>query len=517
MMLVSHHRRFVRAMVAIVAGGWYASSAGAAVIIFGGPAYNSITQTGYQDPGLPIPGGTAGNAAAVGYAEKFDAGSAKGTRAVRWDASGAAATELGNLGTNNSGITTSLAFAINTAGTAVGAAEKYVSGSDKGNRAVRWNASGTAATELGNLGTDSSGITSSQALALNTGGTAVGYAYKYASGINRGDRAVRWGASGTAATELGNLGTDSSGFTSSRTDAINSVGTAVGYAFKYASGSAMGYRAARWDASGSAATELGNLGTDSTGFTNSYANAVNAAGTAVGIATRYESGINKGDRAVRWDASGTAATELGNLGTDSDGVTNSGVFAINTAGTAVGAADKYVSGINKGGCAVRWDAFGTATELGNFGTDSSGFTYSSASAINTAGIAVGYAEDYDSNGTDLGPRAVAWGLDAVAIDLNTLLDPGSGWVNLSDARGISDTNWVTGVGRFDPDGTGGQAPYDRMFLLDISQTARWHHRVLPTAVPEPAGLSLVGIGSVALLSRRKRSPQRNRHSPARRS
>ena len=86
---------------------------------------------------------------------------------------------------------------------------------------------------------------------------------------------------------------------------------------------------------------------------------------------------------------------------------------------------------------------------------------------------------------------MAWDPNGVAINLNTLLDPGSGWVNLYEARGISDTNWVTGLGTFDPGN--GQPAYDRMFLLDIS-----------SAVPEPASLSILALVVPALLRRRKR-------------
>ena len=371
--------------------------------IYGGPTYDSSTSTGFQNPALPVaPGSTAGNGTAVGYADKYTGGTSLGARAVRWDASGTAATELGNLGTNSGGSTTSIAYAVNTAGTAVGYAEKYSGSTYLGTRAVRWDAGGTTATELGNLGTNSSGITGNYAYAVNTAGTAVGQAQKYTGGTNLGYRAVRWDASGTAATELGNLGTDSSGVTLSNATAVNTAGTAVGYAQKYTGDTPLGNRAVRWDASGTAATELGNLGTTSGGSTDGRAYAVNTAGTAVGQAQKYNAGTYVGTRAVRWDASGTAATELGNLGTDSSGVTFSNANAVNTAGTAVGSAFKYTAG------------------------------------------------------TYVGNRAVFWGLDAVAVDLNTLLSPADAalWT-LTEAHGISDTNWITGIGTYDPDGAGG--------------------------------------------------------------
>ncbi|HSI32781.1 MAG: DUF3466 family protein [Phycisphaerae bacterium] len=456
--------------------------------IYGGPTYDSATGTGYRSSALSVPvapGSTAGNGTAVGYADKYSGGTDLGTRAVRLDASAAVATELGHLGTDSSGSTDSYAYAVNPAGTAVGFATKYTGGTSRGDRAVRWDAGNTVATELGNLGTSSSGYTISRAYAVNAAGTAVGYAQ------NLGDRAVRWDASGTAATELGHLGTRDDGVTSSRAHAVNAAGTAVGYADKYPGGtySSLGYRAVRWDASSTLATELGNLGTRNNGTTHSVAYAVNAAGTTIGYAYKYSGDTSFGNRAVRWDASGTAATELGNLGTTSGGYTLSLACAINTAGTAVGYADKYSGGTDRGERAVRWGASGTlATELGNLGTSGGGITNSRAFAVNTDGTAVGYATKY-SGGTNLGDRAVAWGADGVAIDLNTLLPPADQLLwTLTQARGISDTNWVSGFGAYDPDGAGGQAAYTRAFLIQV---------------PEPAGLSLLALGGVTLFCRRR--------------
>ena len=74
--------------------------------VHGGPTYNQATLTGYQNSVLSVtPGSTAGNGLAVGYAEKFTGGTSLGRRPVRWDAASTAATELGDLGTNGNGNT----------------------------------------------------------------------------------------------------------------------------------------------------------------------------------------------------------------------------------------------------------------------------------------------------------------------------------------------------------------------------------------------------------------------------
>jgi hypothetical protein len=521
------------------------------VTVYGGPAYDAATQTGYQSPILAVaPGWTAGNGVAVGSAEKYTGGTSLGHRAVRWDASGAAATELGHLGTSSSGYTDSFAYSVNTAGAAVGWAHKYTAGTNLGQRAVRWNPSSTAATELGHLGANSGGATNAKAFAVNSAGTAVGYAGKFSGARYLGDRAVRWNASVTAATELGHIGTDSSGYTLVEAQAVNIGGTAVGYAFKYSGNTDLGIRAVRWDASGTAATELGNLGTSSGGRTVSSALDVNAAGVAIGSAEKYSpAGTNLGTRAVRWDPSGAAATELGNLGADAGGNTNSNAYALNSAGTAVGWAHKY----SPDGTflpyarAVRWDASGAVTELGN--DINNGILGGAAYAVNTGGVAVGYGHKV-AGGTFLGTRAMLWDVDAVAIDLDALIDPARGWT-LTKAIGISDTNWVTGIGSFDPDGGGSLAAYDRAFLLDVSSLLNslpgdyngdgtvdaadyvvwrknninggsgyntWRANFGATAagaaavarstsaaaVPEPAtgALALLGVGSILLLRRR---------------
>jgi hypothetical protein len=448
--------------------------------VAGSPAYNVTANTGLKDGMVPLwPGAGVNNyGTAVGYAEKYTGIYLDdGPRAVRWDFSGTAATELGSLGTNSTGYTIAKAFAINDSGTAVGWALKYVNGASSGSRAVRWDATGTAAIELANLGTDSSGFsTGSGACAINDDGMAAGFSQKYVNGINMGARAVRWDASGTVATELGSLGTDANGVTNCYTTAMNAAGTVVGYSEQYVDGSDVGPRPVRWDASCTAAVELGNLGLDGNGKTATYPVAVNNSGAVVGYAEKFVNGSDLGVRAVRWSATGTAATELDNLGTDGNGRASAQASAINKTGTIVGYAVKYIGGINKGRRAVRWDPSGTAvTELGTLGQDSTGGVVSSAYALNDAGTTVGYAWKY-LNGKIVGSHAAIWLPDTSVIDVNSLgitPVPAGGTWTLTTAKALSADGWVSGEGTFDADGSGPLASYTRLWVAQVGLGGTW--------------------------------------------
>lgn len=472
-----------------------------AVDIYGGGTYNSATDTGYTNGGLAWqPGNSAGDGIAVGMASYTNNGTGLGSRPILWTPSGTTGMQiLGIDGSSGSAYTKP--FAVSENGLyIVGGGNKYVSAVYEGTRAIRWNSAGVA-TELGNLGVHGEFLnytTGSEAYAVNNAGTAVGYALKATEFGDNGDRAVRWAAASTVAIELGHLGTDVDSWTAAYAYAINESGTAAGKAYKYVSAVNKGYRATRWESTGTAATELGTIGTDSNGNAETQAFALNASGTVVGWGTKYnEANAWKGERAIRWDGSGTVATELGALGTSSSGMTFAAAWAINDDGTAVGFSRKYDGPYLKGERAVRWISSDTAAEeLGNLGTNS-GYTNSRALSINSDGIIVGWAAEYTIDGDYVANRAVAWGADGTAIDLNALLDPGSGWINLYEATDISNTGWVSGYGLYDPDGEGGQAAYDRMFLMQFAMPT-------PTPVPEPASLTCFAGMAVLLLRRCRR-------------
>lgn len=429
--------------------------------IYPGPDYTRSTLTGASLSDVSGAGDGFGLATAFASVNSKDLG----RRAYRWTPSGWS--ELGHLGLSTLGRTDAYGSAMNGAGVAVGNAQKYSGSSSLGTRAVRWEPATSVALELGHLGTDGYGYTESEARGINAAGDVVGFAVKNLAN-DWGQRAMRWNAGGTAATELGNLGTLSDGYSQSRAHDINLAGTAVGYARKFGPNNEWyGERAVRWNAGTTAAIELGNLSGPTSGY--SFANRVNASGTAIGISVKRLNGTDYGERAVRWDANSTTITELTTLGTDPDGINSSGANDINSAGLIVGFSGKYdQTGAGFGRRAVIWDAAGNPRELGHLGTSPGGYTDGIAFAINDAGFAAGSVLKYDS-GNPVDSRAVLWTPDGTPIDLTSLLDPASGWRWLNQANYISEDNWITGIGIFDPDGAGPTRQYPRAFLMELPE------------------------------------------------
>ena len=120
-------------------------------------------------------------------------------------------------------------------------------------------------TGLGNLGTDSSGIGSSGARAINNSGQVVGSSdVVNASGHRQGSDAFLY--SNGRMTDLGNLGTDGNGFFGSEAYGINNAGQVVGNSLVAADntvGSDLGQDAFLYN--NGRMLDLGNFGTDGSG------------------------------------------------------------------------------------------------------------------------------------------------------------------------------------------------------------------------------------------------------------
>jgi len=205
-----------------------------------------------------------------------------------------------------------------------------------------------------------------------------------------------------------------------------------------------------------------------------YAWDINNAGTAIGVTRAYDS-LHRyyGLRAVRWDAGATEPTELDILAPYPPDLVSANNFAykINAGGTIVGIAEKYDNAGNSLGVRpARWAAGGhVVTELGLLGTDAGGNATGVANDINDSGVTVGQLNDY-AGGT--GQVAVYWGPNGAAVNLNRLIDPSLGW-HLTEARHISNTGWITGFGSFDPTGTGFNS-YNREFLIHLPPTGDYN-------------------------------------------
>jgi uncharacterized membrane protein len=213
----------------------------------------------------PLPGGSSQSVAqgindsgdVVGYMN-IGKLSLSNDRAVRWAAGGTIPTELGNLGKSTSGVTNTYAYAINQAGDAVGSADKYQSGIAKGTRATKWVSNSTTAIELPNFAVSPTVTATTVAYAINNLGVIAGNATS-ASGTNQVTRAIIWPADGGAPTELPNLGLDASGNPVTSVKAINDAGDVLGYASRYAGGTYVDEGPVLWPAGGTSAVFLKDL------------------------------------------------------------------------------------------------------------------------------------------------------------------------------------------------------------------------------------------------------------------
>lgn len=434
------------------------------------PAFVSgtgYTFTGYDATGIDSLAGkrVTNTGDSIGTANKIVSSSSRGLRGITWGP--ASESELAPLDPLNS-VAYEEVLDINVSGVVVG--RSRTSTAPLSYRAVRWDHG--VPNELGYLGSSNGGLRNSAAIAINESGTIAGYSEKFQSGASVGLRAVRWAPNSTHPIELASLGTTD--FALAR--AINSRGDIVGTGSKSVSGSRRGTRALRWEANGTSVTELGILSTNSAGYSQAEAIAINDTGMSVGSAQKYNSGVAVGTRAVRWLPGATQAIELGDLGLQ-DGFTTAAALAVNSMGNAVGTSMKYVSGIEQGRYAVRWDAGGvTAIELESLHNRT---TFQSlAYAVNDLNYAAGMSEsDRPGVNFNTNDRAVVWRPDGSVLDLTSLeiaplADDSGTWI-LSVARSISSTGFVSGQGLFDPDGPGSSSAYHRGFVILVPEAGTY--------------------------------------------
>ncbi len=179
-------------------------------------------------------------------------------------------------------------------------------------------------------------------------------------------------------------------------------------------------------------TDLGTL--DGTG--NSQGLAINAAGQVAGFSSLTG---NKATHAVLWAADG-AKTDLGTLGG-----THSAAYGLNAQGDVAGSATTTLDAQH----AFLWQST-SVPPMSDLGT--LGGTFSEAHGISSLGEVVGNSTTLNN----AAQKAFLWQSGSGLKDLNTLIDPLSGWT-LLEAQAISDDGrYITGVGIFTGAGIAGE-------------------------------------------------------------
>ncbi|MCC7406584.1 MAG: DUF3466 family protein [Phycisphaeraceae bacterium] len=448
----------------------------AAALLLAVPASGVITI--HPGPYIDFSEGTPGYGISLGFAFVIDddaitpaqkrdpAGRFVGIRSLRWDIHGNV-TEYLSPYPNSQFTTSDDVRTVNNAGAAAGGSMQH--GGLFSKQAVRWDASGLP-TILDDLGAAADGSNYSLADGINSAGVAVGSAQKYGpQDVFLGSRAVRWDPGSTTAVELGHLGTDSSGYTYAQAKDINDAGVIIGIAAKfdrYDSDLLIGDRAVRWDPGSTTPVELALPPEGLFSVSTVQHLMINNAGMIAGMVGHHTSTSRYVMRALRWDPSGvvTELTLPANYVADSYGY----MAGLNEPGVVIGNFTvRTPEGISLGQRALRWDPSTTiATVLPCLGLRADGYGSATPSAISNTGLIVGRSLDY-SGSNPSAEFATLWTPANRVIDLNALIAPDSDW-QLTHATAISDTGWITGYGYFDPDGPGGLPSFLKHFLLHVT-------------------------------------------------
>ena len=320
-----------------------------------------------------------------------------------------------------------------------------------------WSPSSTASEDLDR-----------SAVGVSDTGYVVGWSSIDANGFGPCTRATVWAPTSSTATPLASpLTVDDS--TAVLAYAMNDRGMIGGLARRYDRSTTgdlihRGARVVRWASPTAVPVELESLSVrTSDGFASAFIRDLSDAGTIVGVAQKFDAaGNDQGVRPVRWDAGGTAVTELQWPGADPGAAASTVLLTINGSETVVGTLRDQRRVNFDQLQAVRWDA---GSDVAVPLTAAGIVTQSVASSVNDRGTIVGNVWSERE-----GQRAVIW-LDGSthATDLSVLVDAPDGWT-LINACGVSHTGFITGIANVRSSQT---HSYTRLFTALVPQAGTY--------------------------------------------
>jgi environmental stress-induced protein Ves len=433
----------------------------------------------------------------IGDSNRYNFLSSHGQSA--WLFSNGTTNEIGLTGsqhTETGGARFSTVRGLNEAGQVIGISSRYDGLSGLGNSA--WRYSGGTTSEIGLTGsqhTRTDGFRSSAVSRLNEAGQVIGTSIRFDGSAIRGGSAWRFD-NGTT-TEIGLIGaqhTRTDGERNSSVTDLNEAGQVIGVSTRYDGSLWRGQSA--WRHSGGTTSEIGLTSSQHTrtdGFRTSVASDLNDAGQAIGYTHRYNGNQFLGESA--WIHNGDMTTEIGLADGDhsaSDGYRVSSATNLNATGLVAGYSDRFnAADENAGRTAWLYDANTNQTHSFLLSVQAStGYAASFVGYLGDDGLVLGQYSLFDSQSALLGERAFMFTVAAGVTDLGSVVD-GSfvDWESLGSTVRANSAGMIIGYGTLRD---GNNMPY----LLR------------PTAVPEPSGgVFLALCGLLMATSRRHRSPQ----------
>lgn len=266
--------------------------------------------------------------------------------------------------------------------------------------------------------TSAEGLQYSESSSLSSSGQVIGRSSRYQGSSTAGFSAWAWTeVLGTTRIGFFDAQHTSTGVTArqqSRPLAQNSRGEVIGTSDRYVGFTPIATSAWVWTPSlGTVPLGLADsLHTHALGYHNSTPETINAIGQVVGRSVRYDGILNRGLSAWTWTSSvGTTRIGLTDAQhTQSNGFQYSSASALNSVGQVIGYSTRYRDAIESGQSAWSWtNALGTV-RLGFADAEhsrSDGVQSSSAIAVNDAGQVIGTSQRFTGL-SNAGASAWAW-------------------------------------------------------------------------------------------------------------